>query len=105
MILVISSARKQKHVSNFRHSSRNDLSGVQEWCFIIRVTFGYVVLVGLYPGSQISSIHIGLLLKKKAFLNVVTREWLSVPLPLCPSKMKICKINPVLLRKERNRNV
>lgn len=41
--------------------------------------------------------------KEKAFLNVVTQEWPSVPLPLYPSKMKICKINPVLLRKERNR--
>lgn len=43
--------------------------------------------------------------KEKAFLNVVTWEWFSVPLPLYPSKMMICKINPLLLRKERNKNV
>lgn len=43
--------------------------------------------------------------KEKAFLNVVTQEWFSVPLPLYPSKMMVCKINPVLLRKERNKNV
>lgn len=66
MILVISSARKQKHVSHFRHSSRNDLSGVQECCCMVWVTFGYMVLAGLYPGSQISAI--GHLLKKKLFL-------------------------------------
>lgn len=43
--------------------------------------------------------------KEKAFLNVLTWEWFSVPLPLYPSKMMVCKINPLLLRKERNKNV
>jgi len=35
---------------------------------MIRVTFDFMVLVGLYPGSQNSATHIGLLLKKKLFL-------------------------------------
>lgn len=51
----------------FNVPSRNDLPGAQE-VRCIWVTIGFMVLVGLYPGLQNSTIHIGLLLKKKLFL-------------------------------------
>lgn len=72
----------------------NDMSNL-----LLYGTCGFVSWLTDFCNSHWSSA------KEKAVLNVVIWGWFSVPLSWYPSKVMVCKINPMLLRKERNKNV
>lgn len=107
MIVVISwSAREQNRVSQFRlqllHCSLMCRSSGSALCDMSNLWF--YGACGFVPGlTQSSAIRTALLLKKELIL--VTWQLFSVALPSSLSKVVVCQVTPMLLRKERNKNM